>query len=119
MKRGVAAALLTCVSTGTAAQQVEQGTGAVLRGLDKVNASVTDLELANGGAVEFGRLTVRLKECRYPAGDPAGDAFAFLTITGAEGGETLFSGWMIASSPALHALEHPRYDIWVLRCTTE
>ncbi|MGB0800115.1 MAG: DUF2155 domain-containing protein, partial [Planktomarina sp.] len=27
-------------------------------------------------------------------------------------------GWMVASSPALNALEHPRYDIWVLRCKT-
>ena len=30
--------------------------------------------------------------------------------------ETLFEGWMIASSPALMALDHPRYDVWALRC---
>lgn len=29
-----------------------------------------------------------------------------------------FSGWMVASSPALSALEHPRYDVQVLRCLT-
>ena len=29
----------------------------------------------------------------------------------------LFSGWMYASSPGLNALEHPVYDIWVIRCT--
>jgi hypothetical protein len=23
---------------------------------------------------------------------------------------------MIASSPAISALDHPRYDVWVLRC---
>ena len=28
----------------------------------------------------------------------------------------LFSGWMLASSPALSALDHPRYDVWVLSC---
>ena len=33
--------------------------------------------------------------------------------------QTIFSGWMLASSPALNALEHPRYDVWVLRCITE
>ena len=27
-----------------------------------------------------------------------------------------FHGWMIASSPALSALEHSRYDVWVIRC---
>jgi len=30
----------------------------------------------------------------------------------------VFKGWMIASSPALNALDHPRYDVWVLRCIT-
>ena len=29
----------------------------------------------------------------------------------------LFSGWMFASSPGLSALEHPVYDVWVIRCT--
>ena len=28
----------------------------------------------------------------------------------------LFSGWMFASSPALSALEHPVYDVWVIGC---
>ena len=32
--------------------------------------------------------------------------------------EVAFSGWMVASSPALNALDHSRYDIWVLRCMT-
>ena len=31
--------------------------------------------------------------------------------------ERLFSGWMFASSPGLSALEHPVYDVWVIRCT--
>jgi hypothetical protein len=30
----------------------------------------------------------------------------------------VFSGWMIASAPALNAMEHARYDIWVMRCIT-
>ena len=123
MRRVCAALILACgLATGAGAQQVgevEQGTGAVLRGLDKVNASTADVAIASGASAEFGRLHIRLKECRYPAGDAAGDAYAFLTITDAMSGETLFSGWMLASSPALNPLEHPRYDIWVLRCKTE
>ncbi|HEY7608728.1 MAG TPA: DUF2155 domain-containing protein, partial [Alphaproteobacteria bacterium] len=27
-----------------------------------------------------------------------------------------FSGWMFASNPALSALEHPVYDVWVKDC---
>jgi hypothetical protein len=29
-----------------------------------------------------------------------------------------FSGWMFASTPALSALEHPVYDVWVIDCKT-
>ena len=54
--------------------------------------------------------------CRYPAEDPASDAFAFLQITDMRGEEQVFQGWMIASSPALNALDHPRYDVWVMSC---
>lgn len=123
MNRTLAAALLLAgtLPLVAVAQETEiaRGTGAVLRGLDKVNASVTDLDLAAGASTTFGRLTVRLEECRYPAANPAGEAYAFLVISDTASGKELFSGWMLASSPALNALEHPRYDIWVLRCKTD
>lgn len=69
-----------------------------------------------GEAVRYGRLEVRLGECRYPAGDPSSDAFAQLTIVDLLQNVTLFSGWMIASSPALSALDDARYDVWVISC---
>ena len=112
-------ALAALALPATAQQQVEVGTGAVLRGLDKISGEVRDFEMANASAAELGSLRIELGECRYPDGDPASDAFAFLTIHTEEGGPPIFSGWMMASSPALNALEHPRYDVWVLRCKTD
>ncbi len=96
--------------------QVASAPGAVLRGLDKVSGEVTDLALDVGETVRLGRLDVTLGDCRYPADDPAGDAFALVTIRAAGLDEPAFDGWMIASSPALSALDHPRYDVWVMRC---
>lgn len=122
MIRAVAGVFLAALLPLAAAAQeaeVARGTGALLRGLDKVNASVSDMDLATGAQASFGRLTVRLDECRYLADDPAGEAYAFLTVTDTATGNELFSGWMLASSPALNALEHPRYDVWVLRCKTD
>ena len=75
----------------------------------------TDVEMAMGETVMFGRIAIHVIECRYPAEDPASDAFVHIEILDQEG-STLFDGWMIASSPALNALEHPRYDVWVLGC---
>lgn len=94
----------------------EQGTVATLRALDKLLGQPTDLELSMGQTVVFGRIAIRAAECRYPSGDPGGDAFVQLEVFDLEG-SSLFDGWMVASSPALNALEHSRYDVWVLRCT--
>jgi len=108
--------LSLCAGMGSAQEVASTGAGAILRGLDKINGQASDLDMVNGGVTEFGRLTVELAQCRYPEGNPAGDAYAFLTIRETASGRELFSGWMLASSPALNPLEHPRYDIWVLRC---
>jgi hypothetical protein len=28
----------------------------------------------------------------------------------------VFTGWMFAASPGLHAIEHPIYDVWLADC---
>ncbi len=97
--------------------EVTTGSGAVLRVLDRVSGEVRDVELKNGDSVAVGPLDVTLAECRYPTADPSSDAYAYLTIRQRDAaGPPVFAGWMIASSPALNALDHIRYDVWVLRC---
>ena len=116
----LAAALALAAAMPLKAQDVQaaMGTGAVLRVLDKINGEVADMRIANGGGGAMWRLQVELGECRYPEGNPSGDAFAFVTLRHEGQAEPLFRGWMIASAPALNALDHPRYDVWVIRCTT-
>ncbi|WP_425038248.1 DUF2155 domain-containing protein [Primorskyibacter sp. S187A] len=105
------------LATAAAAQTpTTKGTGAVLRTLDKVSGKVTDLTVPNGGATQVGRLTVALGECRYPPGNLQGEAYAWIDVLEPDRNR-VFSGWMIASSPALNAMDHPRYDVWVLRCS--
>jgi len=101
-----------------AAQEAVSGRGGMLRILDKQTGAVTDVEIETGTAIRAGLIEVELRDCRYPVGNPAGDAFASLVIHYFGLVEPVFSGWMIASSPALNAMDHPRYDVWVLRCTT-
>lgn len=97
-------------------EEVPAGRSALLRGLDKVSGDVTDITLVEGEVAVFGSLNVELLECRYPPDRQASEAFAHLRIAESTGGQPIFDGWMIASSPALSALDHARYDVWVLRC---
>lgn len=126
MRRGAVAlpvALILAVQAMAQDQEAPEGAGgtleargAMIRLLDRMTGQVSDATLAKGEAQGLGRLTIQMDECRYPADLPLGEAFAHLTITDSELPEPLFKGWMIASSPALSALDHPRYDVWVLQC---
>ncbi len=99
-------------------QEVTAGTGGELRVLDKLTGAVTDLSLGQGQTATLGFLAVTLKECRYPVENPSGDAFAAISVIETRANTPLFSGWMLASAPALNAMDHPRYDVWALRCIT-
>ncbi|MEX2519388.1 MAG: DUF2155 domain-containing protein [Paracoccaceae bacterium] len=92
---------------------------AVLRGLDKIAGRVTDIRVKVGETVNYDRLTIKVDECRAPPEGETADAFVFLEIRDSKaGGGLAFSGWMFASSPALSAMDHQRYDIWALSCAT-
>lgn len=120
MMRALALIAVLAVATGAAgAEDVVVGKGALLRGLDKITGEVQDITLGNGDVARMGRIMIALGECRYPESNPSGEAYAFLAIGEDSEDEPVFTGWMIASSPALNAMEHLRYDVWVLRCITE
>lgn len=117
MKALLAATLLFAGAAGaTLAQGAADAPGARLRLLDKLTGQVTDLVLASGQSQSVGRLTVQVDACRYQPENPTADASAHLTIRDAGQTDPMFKGWMVASSPALSALDHPRYDVWVMRC---
>lgn len=99
-------------------EQAEKAPGAVLRVLDRVSGVLNDMELANGQTTGFGRIEITLGECRYPADNPAADAYAFVRVRNVGSQVDAFAGWMFASSPALSALDHARYDVWVMRCSS-
>src|SRR6516164_7336177 len=123
MTRGlVVAALLATTLARPAGADMTPEPVALLEGLDKITARVSTFEAPVGTPVQFGTLSIRVRDCeKNPPEDPPESA-AFLEIDELRPGEVnlrVFSGWMFASSPALWALEHPVYDLNVLDCRTE
>jgi len=69
----------------------------------------------------FGSLEITVRRCYKAPPEEPPEAAAFLEIVDVRPDSPevlLFSGWMFASSPAVSALEHPVYDVWVLSCKT-
>ena len=111
--------VVVVVLFGTALAGASPHRTAVLQGLDKVTARVSTLSAPVGATVRFGTLEVIVRHCDKRPPEETPESAAFVDIWQARSGESsisLFRGWMFASSPALNALEHPVYDIWVLDC---
>ena len=118
MIRAVLTALMLTLALPAAAQQATTAEGGTLRVLDKITGRTQDIDFANGQTRSLGLLSITMSECRYPSGNRSGDAYTLLTIVYNNAADPVFRGWMIASAPALNALDHPRYDVWALRCST-
>ena len=100
------------------AQKIENPV-AVVSAMDKITAVVTTIEVPIDQAIRFGTLNVTPRICytRPPTEPPQTTAFVEVDEVRLDGAKKrIFTGWMFASSPALSALDHPVYDIWVLDC---
>ena len=94
--------------------------GAVLRQLDKLTGRIETFELAVGEEVTVERLRIALGKCRVPEDGSTGNNIAFLQVQDMKNPDdaVVFSGWMFADSPALSAMDHPRFDLWLIQCKT-
>ncbi len=122
------------------------GDKVVLRALDKVTATTRDYTVSIDDTLIYGSLEIDVRHCEKKPPEEIPEVYAFLQIyekgsadssdADSKAGMTpsfdalgsvresnarpsdgkLFSGWMLASKPAVSALEHPVYDVWVLDC---
>ena len=92
-----------------------------LQGLDKSVGRTVTFEAKVGTTIQYGPLYIKIHSCRKAPPIEKPESASFLQIwevpPGANKSEWVFSGWMFASSPALSAMDHPVYDVWVLDCT--
>ena len=117
MRLLLAAAALVSATTASAAMIPEPI--AILQGLDKTSARTSKIEAPVGASVQFGTLSITVRDCEQSPPEDSPENAAFLQIYETPPGEDtkrLFSGCMFSSSPALSELEHPVYDVTLLGC---
>lgn len=119
----------------TPAPSYEPQKFAVLQTLDKITARTATVTIPVGKPQAVGPLFVDVKSCqKTPPSEPPEEA-AFLQVWEAKpmpktkqqkkedaaGGlsQWVFSGWMYASTPALSAMNHPIYDVWLKDCVAK
>jgi len=92
---------------------------AVFSGLDKITGRIISFDVAMNETVQFGALQVTPRVCysRPPTESPNTDSFVEVDEVTLKGEiKRIFTGWMFAASPGLHAVEHPIYDVWLTDC---
>ncbi len=92
---------------------------AVFAALDKSAGEVTTLKVPINETAKFGtfRITPRTCHTRPPTEEPRTMAFVEIDeFTYDKRHRRVFTGWMNAESPGLHAVEHPLFDVWLTGC---
>lgn len=92
---------------------------AVFSGLDKITGRIISFDVYIDETVQFGALQVTPRVCYTRPPTEAAQTTAFVEvdeITLSREVTRIFTGWMFAASPALHAVEHPVYDVWLTDC---
>jgi hypothetical protein len=112
-----ALAFFSCVLP-TVAQPIAHPV-ATFAGLDKITGRITKFDVYIDETVLFGALEVTPRACYDRPSTEAQRVSAFLevdqrSLTGTS--KRIFTGWMFADSPALHAIDHAIYDVWLIEC---
>ena len=111
---------LTCtlLSAPVKAADIAANT-ARMQAMDKITGRVSEIDVPVNGLANFGTFSILVRKCvaKSPEETPENTAFVDI-VDNYQTAEpvNIFKGWMFSSTPALNAVEHPIYDIWLLKC---
>lgn len=92
---------------------------AVFAALDKVTARIQPLEVKIDETITFGALKITPRVCYTRPSTEMPVTSAFIEVDEIQLNKTekrIFTGWMFAQNPGLHAVEHPVFDVWLTGC---
>jgi len=141
MKHSMKCALTMSIASvafviGAHADPIQNPT-AIFAGLDKTTGRIVNFDVTIGETVQFGTLQIIPRVCNTRPQTETPQTTSFVEVeeliskptreTRADDkvqqptaevkeAKRLFTGWMFASSPGLHGVEHPVYDVWLVDC---
>ncbi|MBE6457460.1 MAG: DUF2155 domain-containing protein [Alphaproteobacteria bacterium] len=88
---------------------------AVIRVMNKDAGKVHEVIVPVNQEVQFEKLFVNVRACMQTDPFDAENHFVFIEITEMDKGQ-IFGGWMNRNEPGQNPLQHPDYDVWLVRC---
>ncbi len=92
---------------------------AQMQAMDKITGRVSVINVPVNAEMRFGSFSIVVRDCKTRSPEETPENFAFVDVADTIGENqqvNIFKGWMLSSSPALNAVEHPVYDVWLLKC---
>jgi hypothetical protein len=117
--KGLAAVLACLMLAAPALADTIANPVAQFSGLDKITGRITTFDVYIDETVQFGALQITPRACytRPPTETQRTSVFVEVDQVSLKGTiDRIFTGWMFADSPALNAIDHAVYDIWLLDC---
>ncbi len=111
--------LLVFAALTPAQAEKQENEVAVFSTLDKVTGRIQSLDIRVGETQTFGALKITPRVCnsRPPTEPPVTSAFVEVDEIQIDGQpKRIFTGWMFAESPGLHAVENSVFDAWLTNC---
>ena len=119
VRKGLAAVIAILALVSPALAETVANPVAQFSGLDKITGRITTFDVYIDETVQFGALQITPRACytRPPTETQRTSVFVEVDQVNLSGKiERIFTGWMFADSPALNAIDHAVYDIWLLDC---
>ncbi len=114
MKKILLGLLMICALPGVAAAFVERDT-VIVRIMNKDAGKVQEVVIPVNQEIQFEKLFINVRSCKQTDPFQAEDFFAFVEISENSKGQ-IFSNWMSRNEPGLNPLQHPDYDVWLVKC---
>ncbi len=110
--------LSACIIFSSQAADIAFNT-ARMQAMDKITGRVSEIDVPVNGLANFGTFSILVRKCVAKSPEETPENTAFVDVVDNYQGTdpvNIFKGWVFSSTPALNAIEHPIYDIWLLKC---
>lgn len=88
---------------------------AVVRVLNKDAGKVQEINIPVGSEAQLEKLFINVRTCQQTDPFQAEDFFAFIEIAESDKGQ-IYGNWMSRNEPGQNPLQHPDYDVWLVKC---